>query len=148
MAVILDLWQPESPAIEHLENVELAVSFAATLLTDLCRQGGCGVHLALSNPGPECQFGPASLALLQGWMERLATVEAPSRDAIPELLMHSLPQISMGTEIVLIGTRPNDLADSSRFAVLTTNPVMRDSIRRIRCIDTSSPGLSAFYQPQ
>ena len=76
VAVVLDLWQPEPPAAEHLENVELAVSFAATVLADLCRKGGSNVYLALSNDGPECVGGPASPALLQGLMEQLAVVEA------------------------------------------------------------------------
>ena len=50
VAVVLDLWQPEPPAAEHLENVELAVSFAATVLADLCRKGGSNVYLALEQP--------------------------------------------------------------------------------------------------
>ena len=31
VAVVLDLWRPDPPGDEHLENVELAVSFAATV---------------------------------------------------------------------------------------------------------------------
>ena len=50
VAVVLDLWQPEPATAEHLENVELAVSFAATVLADLCRQGGSNVYLALEQP--------------------------------------------------------------------------------------------------
>ena len=66
LAVVLDLWQPETAAVEHLENVERAVSFAATVLTDLCRQGGSSVYLALGDPGPECWGGPASPAVVAG----------------------------------------------------------------------------------
>ena len=40
VAILLDLWQPEQPGTNHLENVELAVSFAATLVSELCRKGG------------------------------------------------------------------------------------------------------------
>ncbi len=77
VAVVLDLRPPDPPGAEHLENVELAVSFAATVLTDVCRKGGSNVHLAVSNSGPECFGGAASPALLQGLMEQLAIVETP-----------------------------------------------------------------------
>ena len=40
VAVVLDVWQPERPTAEQLDNVELAVSFAATVLADVCRKGG------------------------------------------------------------------------------------------------------------
>ena len=76
VAVVLDLWQPEPHSPEHAENVELAVSFAATVLADLCRKGGSNVYLGISNGGPECIGGPASPATLQRLMEQLALVEA------------------------------------------------------------------------
>ena len=37
VAIVLDLWQPETPDATHEENVELAVSFTATLAAELCR---------------------------------------------------------------------------------------------------------------
>ena len=40
LAVLIELWQPEVPTAEQLENVELAVSFAATLVAEACRTGG------------------------------------------------------------------------------------------------------------
>ncbi len=145
VAVVLDLWQPERPAAEHAENVELAVSFAATVLADVCRKSGSNVYLGLSNAGPECVGGPASPATLQGLMERLATVEARSDDALPALLAHALPRIAADTEIVLVSTRPVDLADTARFAALWSDPVLRDRARRILCVDTSSEQLATYF---
>ena len=49
VAVVLDLWQPEPHRPEHVENVELAVSFAATVLADVCRKGGSNIYLGISN---------------------------------------------------------------------------------------------------
>jgi uncharacterized protein (DUF58 family) len=147
VALALDLWQPVGPAAEHLENVELAVSFAATVLTDLCKQGGSSVYLALSNDGPECLGGPASSALLQGLMEHLGTVESRADDTLPDLLAHALRQIAVGTEIVVASTRPIDLSDTDRFAAIWSDPLLRDHIRRIRCIDTSSETLADYFQP-
>ena len=124
--VVLDLWQPDLPGAEHRENVELAVSFAATVLADLCRKGGSNVYLAVSNAGPQCEGGPASTALLQGLMERLAVVQASPADALPALLAHALHQIPLGTEIVLVSTRAVELGRRARFAAIFANPVLRD----------------------
>ena len=146
VAVILDLWQPETAGAENVENTELAVSFAATVLADLCRKGGSSVYLALANSGPECFGGPASSTLLQGLMEQLATAESRSEDALPALLAHALPQIAVGVEIVLVTTRPVDLADAVRFPLLQSDPVRHERLRRIRCVDTSSDQLTDFFQ--
>ena len=146
LAVVLDLWQPEAADAEHLENVELAVSFTATVLADLCRQGGNSVYLALGDPGSECWGGSASPVLLQGFMERLATVEARADDALPALLTDVLRRVAAGAEIVVAGTRPVDPTDVTRFAVLWSDPALRERARRIRCIDTSSGGLAEFFQ--
>jgi hypothetical protein len=128
--------------------VELAVSFAATVLADVCRRGGSSVYLAMSNPTPECLGAPASAALLQRLMEQLATVEAASGNELPALLASALPRIAEGAEIVLVSTRPTDLADAGRFAAVWSNPVLRDRAQRIRCIDTSSEQLAEFFQAE
>ncbi len=61
VAVVLDLWRPEEPAAKDLKTVELAVSFAATVLADLCRKGGSNVYLATSQTtGTEEVFGANS----------------------------------------------------------------------------------------
>ena len=146
-AVVLDLWQPEQPETEHLENVELAVSFAASVLADLCRKGGSSVHLAVDDSGPECLGSPASPALLQGLMERLATVEAQPRDTLPAALVHALPRIPVGAEIIVVTTRPIDLTDASRFAALRSDHILRERIRGIRCVDASSEQLATFFSP-
>ena len=46
VALLLDLWQPDQPTAADRENVELAVSFAATVVADLCRKGDSNVYLS------------------------------------------------------------------------------------------------------
>jgi uncharacterized protein (DUF58 family) len=148
VAVIVDLWQPESPTADQLASVELAVSFAATVLADACRKGGSSVYLAMSHHAPECLGAPASAALLQGLMEQLATAEAGTGDTLPGLLASALPRIAAGAEIVLVSTRPVNLADAGRFAAVWSSPVLRERAQRIRCIDTSSQQLAEFFQTE
>ncbi len=146
VAVVLDLWQPEKPTAKQLEAVELGVSFAATVLADLCRKGGSNVYLGFYSGAAECVGGPASPATLQGLMERLALVEGHRGDALPALLAHALRRIAADTEVVLVSTRPVDLADTSRLAALWADPLFRERLRRIRSIDASSGQLDEFFQ--
>ena len=203
-AVLLDLWQPPSPTDADLDTVELAVSFAGTVLADLCRSGGCNIYLgsaahrnraagpapadsepacrrekrrrrkrgqapfagtarwraptrsvgrrtkwrlpASSRPSAEFMGGPASSATLQGLMEQLAVAEAQTDDTLPATLAQALPRIATGTEIVLVGTRPIDLTDTSRFAALWSDPMLHERMRYIRQVDASSPELSEYFQ--
>ena len=64
VAILLDLWQPKRPLAEHLENVELAVSFAATVVADTCRKGGGNLLVQTTAGGPGVR-GPASAAMLE-----------------------------------------------------------------------------------
>jgi hypothetical protein len=109
-AIVLDLWQPTVPTANSGENVELAVSFAATLAAELCRKGNSDVLLAAADPEPRITGGPGSTALLQDLMERLALIEAQPRDRALELLQLAVARIEPGTEIVLVSTRPIDLS--------------------------------------
>jgi uncharacterized protein (DUF58 family) len=146
VAVLVDLWQPPRPTPQDRDHVELAVSFAATVLSDLCRKGGSTLHLGAGDL--HLLSGPASLALLQDMMGRLAVVEAEPADRLAELLAHALGEIEPGTEIVLVSTRPIDLSDRTRFAALWADPARRSLIRRVRCVDVSSKELSRFFRAE
>jgi uncharacterized protein (DUF58 family) len=143
VAVLVDLWQPQQPEPQHLENVELAVSFAATVVTDLCRKGGSNLLLGTTGSPPRCTGGPASPALLQHAMQRLAVVEAQSEEQLAELLELALNEIEPGTEIVLVSTRP---VAPERLEALSAVPARRAAARRLRCVDTSSDELSEYFR--
>jgi uncharacterized protein (DUF58 family) len=146
VAVVVDLWQPGSAASDDLENVEMAVSFAATVVADLCRRGGGNLLLAVSGAGPECMGGPASVALMQGAMERLAVAEASSEDRLPGLLDHALRRVRPGTQVIVVSTRANDLEDSDRFGVLWGDPARRAMVRRVRTVNAGGDELAEYFR--
>jgi uncharacterized protein (DUF58 family) len=148
VAIVLDLWQPEPHSPEHVENVELAVSFAATVLADLCRKGGSNIFLGIANSKPECVGGPASSATMQWLMEQLALIEARADTSLPTLLAATLQQITDGTEVVLVSTRAVDLSDATQFMEMLSDPVMRERARRILCVDTSSERLAELFSAE
>jgi uncharacterized protein (DUF58 family) len=142
VVLLVELWQPEQPRQEHLESVELAVSFAATLTADLCRRAGGNVSVDVTGPPGRSVSGPASTALESDVMERLAVARAETHDRLPELLARATSRLGTDAEVILISSRFIDLDDRQRFA--TIRP---DRLRTIRCIDASSDELFNLYQP-
>jgi uncharacterized protein (DUF58 family) len=147
-AIVLDLWQPALGDIARQENVELAVSFAATLAAELCRSGSSDVFLVAADMVPRVTGGPGSAALLQDIMERLALIEADSGDRVPELLQLAITRIEPGTEIVLVSTRPLNLADPTYAGRMPVEILRRVAGRGLRVVDTSSESLSRYFQAE
>lgn len=145
VALVVELWQPASPDRAQRESVELAVSFAATVVTDLCRRGGSDLLLATAADGEHITQGPASAALMHTMMEQLAVVEPHADDRLPGLLDAALRRLDPGTEVVLVSTRPLRLTDRARFAAVAADPSRRATLRRIRVVDASHHELETYY---
>jgi uncharacterized protein (DUF58 family) len=145
LAIVLELWQPREPQAEDLDTVELAVSFAGTILADLCRRGGKWLSISTSGPEPWLESGPTSTALLHQTMRHLAETEASSKDHLPDALAQLLDRIHPGTRVVVIGTRAVDLNDSERFAGLWNNQRRRAWLNRIETFDASSNDLAEYF---
>jgi uncharacterized protein (DUF58 family) len=158
VALLLDLWQPEQTGRRDRENVELAVSFAATVVADLCRQGQSNIYLATRNgraggagakggqSPAECAGGPASAALLQDLMEQLALIEGHNGDGAAELFAAALERTGSAAELVLVSTRAVDPSDPQWLAGLALDPARRAAVRRARVIDASSPELERYFK--
>lgn len=148
IAVLVDLWRPKRSTETDRDNVELAVSFAATVIADLCRRGNARVTLATTAASEEITEGPTSTALMHESMRRLAVAQADDEDRLPELLESVLDRITGGGEIILISTRPVDLDDTRRFERLGQDPARAAVLRRIRVVDVSGPALGRYFQLQ
>ena len=144
VAVLLDLWQPDKPGLEERENVELAVSFAATVVADLCNKGGSKVLLGVAG-AEECLSGPTSVSLKDEALRRLAVAQASSKDRLAELLETASRWIGSDTEVILVSTRSQDLADHRRFAAFSADarPVPGD---RVSWINTTDPDFNSYFQ--
>jgi uncharacterized protein (DUF58 family) len=146
VAILLDFWRPEKPTSAERGNVELAASFAATVISDLCRRGGSKVHLATFNETAHCLGGSASAALMQDMMRILAVLESRSDDCLPALLEHAFGRVAAGTEIILISTRAVDLGDAVRFEKFFADPHHRHLTSQIRVIDASDESLKHYFE--
>lgn len=152
LAVLVDLWQPAAPEPAHLENVELAVSFAATIVAETCRRGGSDLVFATTWQPEKVLRGTASAALVREVMEALATAEASADNRLSLLAEHAFARLDRGTEVVLITTRPTTPGDGHTtpdwLAALSQDPVRRPLLGQVRLVSTSDPKLYQYFQPE
>jgi uncharacterized protein (DUF58 family) len=148
LALVIELWQPERPTVTQIENVELAVSFAASIVSDLCRRGGRTLWVAVAASQPRFDSGPTSLALTREVMESLAVADATSADLLPEVLSSTLDSVRPGTNAIVISTRDADWADTDRFVQLWSSPRQRAWISRLQRVNVGGPDLAEYFVPE
>jgi uncharacterized protein (DUF58 family) len=145
LCLLVELWRPNQPTDEELAAVELAVSFAATVISERCRRAGNFMLTGTAAAENTLTRGPASSALLQETLETLAVAEGTADDRLPLLLSEALDTVQPGTNIVVISTRPTQLA-APRFATLWADPRKKNWAGKILAIDASSSQLDEFFQ--
>jgi uncharacterized protein (DUF58 family) len=138
LAVLVDLWQPARPVDRDRDCVELAVSFAATVVAERCRGGGGELLLGVGGAGFQWAEGPASAGLLQDAMEKLATAEAGCEDRLAALLQTACERVDPGMEVLLVTTRPVEFS--------ADDPAWRRLSGRTRLVDASSPQLRDYFE--
>lgn len=148
VVLLLDLWQPAKPDEEHLENVELAVSFAATVLGELCARPGGSVTVGLSGPAPVRVSGPASAALKKDALEALAAAQATNEDHLPALFDEVAGRISQNTQTWLVSTRDNDLDDDGRFPALRADRCRQLVAAGIRSVNTAAAEFAEYFRAE
>lgn len=143
LALLVDLWQPPRPTEQQLENVEKAVSFAATVIADACRQSGRNLTLSLAADIAVHRAAPASPFFFREQMDLLALVAPHAEPHLPPTLGHALALVGRSTPTLLISTRP------IQWEALRAAAAERDvdlAGRQLQCIDVGSEELARYYQ--
>jgi uncharacterized protein (DUF58 family) len=146
LALLVDLWRPEKAYVADEEAVELAASFAATVISDICRRGNSYLHLGIAGLDVVSRAGPASTGLLAEQLEMLAVSQADSIDRLPELLSQTLDTLRSGTSLVIISPRELDTSDTEQFSALWNDPRRRAAVGRIVTINSASDEIERFFQ--
>jgi uncharacterized protein (DUF58 family) len=146
LAILLELWRPATPTAADFDSVEIAVSFVATIVADLCRAGGRRLCVAGADEEPWIFEGPASAALLDLVMRRLATSEASAADRLPQTIAKALERIRRNTQVLVVSTRPVDLERDARFDSVRKDGRLRKWLSKQKTVDTSSSNVSDFFQ--
>lgn len=122
LTLLLELWQPEMPDAPHLDHVELALSYAATVLAEACRWGNCKLFLGIAGKELEVRHGAASRPMLQEALEALAVAEPSSTPGTELLVAQAVRQMRSGGAVLVIGTRAVELSKET-FAALPKSRV-------------------------
>lgn len=145
LAIALDLWQPGSPAAAEEDALELAVSLVATVVADACRAGGRRLSVAVAAREPWLVVGPASAALMEDVMARLATSDASPKDGLPEAFTHLLERIRRGTQLLVVGPRTIDLENNPRFHSVRKDGRLSKWLSKLKTVDTSASTLNELF---
>jgi uncharacterized protein (DUF58 family) len=109
LALVLDLWRPASATPQDLERVEMAVSFAATVVEELCRRGGSRLTVALAAAEAGTWSATASSLFARQTMERLALVCGSADNGLTEALCAVLDPLQSGVQVAVVSTRGSQL---------------------------------------
>ena len=103
--LVLDLWEPDSPSEQEQINTEVAISFLATAVADLCQRGGS--HVVISVAARETSFwsGPASTIVANEVLENLAVIEPGDGLQIYHVLDRVCQASRSGAHTMVISTR-------------------------------------------
>jgi len=141
-AILLDLFCPvDNPGIATeyrvhpwfmADNIELAVSFAATLASDIIRRGGCNLTFGAFQESAEIYRGPSNTALLDQILDRLAVLRMTPTDCLADMLTDALAATEPNADLILISPMPIDFNDMTRFGKLKNDPRLRALMQRVR----------------
>ena len=148
LAVLVDLWQPSGSGPTDEGQCERAISFAATVVEDMCRRGGSQILLGTAGEQVRCLRGAASMGLLYEVMDHLAGVAGSHHDRLPELVSETLERVAIGMKIVVLSTRANDMSDTARFAEVWDDPHKRNALGQVVCIDVSSEESQEYFRQE
>jgi uncharacterized protein (DUF58 family) len=145
LAVLIDLWKPGGSDELDAPRIELAISFAATVVADLCGRGTSHILLGIGGKDRSVLQGPASKAFLADAMQRLALAQPTSDRQACNLLAEVLPAIGPGMRAVFVSTRKLE-RDEVRRAVRGDDLKSRNRLGDMIFADLSQNGLDAFYE--
>jgi uncharacterized protein (DUF58 family) len=148
VTVLVDLWQPTEPHTEDLENVELAVSFAATIVVDLCRRRDSNLSVSIAGSEPTSCSGVTSDALMTEVLHKLAVAQAVSKDHLPAEFEAALRRIPAGAVVLVISSRGDGLDRFRRFAAQRAAGCRQGVTWRTNTISTADPKFADYFQTE
>ncbi|MCA9155876.1 MAG: hypothetical protein KDA38_13855, partial [Planctomycetales bacterium] len=137
----------ERPGESVRGRVELALSFAATVVSDVCRRGARQFALALCGDESHVASGPTSMLMAQEFLDRMAVVRGSDEPDWETALGQLLAQLRRDSRIIVVTT------STKRMERLRTQAVQSAGDRRVQALirdalwlDVSSPEFARYFQ--
>jgi uncharacterized protein (DUF58 family) len=139
--VLVDLWQPARPTEPQRQAIEIAISLAATVITDVCRRRGKRLRVSIGGGEYWHRGGQPSISLLTEINEALALAAAHSDSRLPDPLIRAMRR-GTSAQTVMISTR------SRSSALPGAGDDQRDGSRltSLKWIDVASPELGDYFE--
>ena len=148
VAVLLEPWLPAQPDSEDRRLLELAISFTATLLVELCSRQNSHVLLGIAADPPLIRHGPSSDGLLHELLAHLALLRGTA-DPDWDALIQDMP-LGWTSEMRITAVSPRRIDLVSRLQA--TNGLghrkWQRLTRRLAEVSVSSPELQEYFELQ
>ena len=147
LAILLDPWLPRHQATpEQREAVEHLVKFAATLCLETCKRQGRRLLVGCTGVTPAVWQGSASIRLLHELLEELAVLK-PIHEGDLAGLFDVAPAAALREAfLVVVSTRPINLAEQAQRSSKLTGVWTRGSINRAVVLNVSKGELNDYFE--
>ena len=146
IALVIDLWQPDTPSEEQVGNVELALSFAATVIADTCRRNARRLAIGIAGESLYLCNAPASPVLVNELMEHMAFAKATSATPLAGAVEELVSELRHNSRLVIVSTRPQYLDQLLDDQEAASSRRVQHFIRSAMWIDVSNPQFENFFR--
>jgi uncharacterized protein (DUF58 family) len=145
LALVVDLWQPQNATVAQLENVELAVSVAATAVADLCRRGGSRLQVSVVGRGLAEKSAAASQIFMFDVLEQLAVVTGGDATQLPKALSGALSGRASLSRTIVLSTRCLEDCRLQAAPEFRGDSPLRDAFDQAIWIDVTGDGIQEYF---
>ena len=135
LVLLVELWQPNQPTTADLDRVELAISFAATVLHENLRLSRES-RLRMIVVGSQTSAWD-HLSSLEQALDQLALASASSNANVQPVIVETMQHISSSSRVVVVSARPRgELQSRTRGA---------DELVEVLCLSAEPKDLSPYF---
>lgn len=135
LVLLVELWQPAQPTTADLDRVELAISFAATVLHENLRQSR-EARLRMIVVGSQT-FAWDHLSSLEQALDQLALASASVTANVRPVIDETMQRISNSSRVVVVSSRP-------RGELLARTRGVAEPVELL-CLSAEASDLSPYY---
>jgi uncharacterized protein (DUF58 family) len=147
LAILIDPWLPRTKAApEQREAMEQAISFAATACLETCRRQGRRLLLGWTGATSGICQGQASVKLLHELLEQLAVMRPATEGSLAELIDALPPTTLRDSLLVIVSTRPINLAEEAERSTRLAVGSARNLLGRAVVLNASQGELMGLFQ--
>jgi uncharacterized protein (DUF58 family) len=147
LAILIDPWLPKTKVgPEQREAMELAISFAATLCVETCRNQGRRLVLGWTGKVPGMRQGPASVKLLHELLEQLAVMKPATEGGLAELIDVVPPPVLRESLLVVLSTRPINILEETERSTRFSGTSSRSLLGHVMIFNAAVGDLAPLFQ--